>query len=159
MALVFLSLGSNLGDRRVNLSDAIGMIESSVGMVLLTSGEYETQSWGYESSNLFLNLVIKIESDLEPEEILVEVKNIEHKLGRTGENSEYADRPIDIDILFYDDKIITTEMLVIPHLLIQQRMFVLEPLNEIAHEEENSAVAVSISELLKRLIEKPSRES
>ena len=134
MAKVFLGLGTNLGDKRNNLLTAVNHIEEKIGKVTSLSSFYETEPWGFKSDNSFLNAALCVETPLEPVAILHIIKEIEVEMGRTQKsvNKIYADRPIDIDILLYDDMIIKSEELPIPHPLITERDFVMKPLVEIA---------------------------
>ena len=136
---VYLSLGSNLGNRRQLLLDAIEKINKKVGNVVRQSSFYETKPWGFESENLFLNAAVKVTTKLSPTELLEVTQQIEREMGRrkkTTFNSQlltpnYSDRPIDIDILLYDDLHVDLPELKIPHPLMQERDFVLVPLREI----------------------------
>ena len=134
MAKVFLGLGTNLGDKRNNLLTAVTNIEEKIGKVTFLSSFYETEPWGFKSDNSFLNAALCVETSLEPVAILHIIKEIEVEMGRTQKsvNKVYSDRPIDIDILLYDDMIIKTEELTIPHPLMTERDFVMKPLVEIA---------------------------
>lgn len=132
MSLVFLSLGSNLGNRRVNLKSALDRLGESAGRVIKSSGMREYNAWGYESRNLFLNMAVEIETLLGAYELLGVLKEIEGEMGRTQAGNGYADRIIDIDIIFYDKLVMESEELIIPHPLMHKRIFVLEPLAEIA---------------------------
>lgn len=134
MAKVFLGLGTNLGDKRNNLLTAVNHIEEKIGKVTSLSSFYETEPWGFKSDNSFLNAALCVETPLEPVAILHIIKEIEVEMGRTQKsvNKVYADRPIDIDILLYDDMIIKSEELTIPHSLMTERDFVMKPLVEIA---------------------------
>lgn len=134
MAKVFLGLGTNLGDKRNNLLTAVDHIEEKIGKVTSLSSFYETEPWGFKSDNSFLNAALCVETSLEPVAILHIIKEIEVEMGRTRKsvNNVYADRPIDIDILLYDDMIMETEELTIPHPLMTERDFVMKPLVEIA---------------------------
>lgn len=134
MAKVFLGLGTNLGDKRNNLLTAVNHIEEKIGKVTSLSSFYETEPWGFKSDNSFLNAALCVETSLEPVAILHIIKEIEVEMGRTQKsvNKVYTDRPIDIDILLYDDMIIKTEELTIPHPLMTERDFVMKPLVEIA---------------------------
>ena len=124
---LYLGLGSNLGDRKKNLACAIRLIGERVGKVLRVSSFVETEPWGFESKNNFLNAVICCETELTPRQVLQTTQQIERDLGEIN----YQDRPIDIDILLYDDLIVDEPDLKIPHPLMQQRDFVMIPLNEI----------------------------
>lgn len=129
---VFLSLGSNLGDRQDNLHKAIDLIGQRVGPVIRQSSFIETEPWGFESQNKFLNGAILCETTLTPRQLLRTTQKIERELGRKKKTSHlYHDRPIDIDILLYDDLTIDEPDLKIPHPLMHQRVFVMIPLSEI----------------------------
>ncbi|GAB1416836.1 2-amino-4-hydroxy-6-hydroxymethyldihydropteridine diphosphokinase [Paludibacter sp.] len=130
---VYLSLGSNLGDKQVNIDNAILKIEESIGMVKRKSGLYETEPWGFTSQNNFVNAAIMIETSLEPLEILQQIRKIEKSMGRQlkSQNGKYYDRIIDIDILLYGDMTIDLPELKVPHPLMKERDFVMKPLNEI----------------------------
>lgn len=136
MATLYLSLGTNLGDRQKNLSLALELIGREIGTVVSASDILETEPWGFDSSNRFLNMAIKVETTLKPLEVLHVTQEIERKLGRTQKsvNKEYHDRLIDIDILLYDDLVMNTPELTIPHPLMYQREFVMKPLAQIAPE-------------------------
>jgi 2-amino-4-hydroxy-6-hydroxymethyldihydropteridine diphosphokinase len=131
MPLVYLSLGSNLGDREKNISDAEILIENFIGTIACKSGLYETEPWGTNHPELFLNKVISLDSNLDPSQILEHIKSIEKSLGRVNNKVKYAPRTIDIDILFIDQIVINSKNLIIPHPLIEERKFVLEPMAEI----------------------------
>ena len=136
MATLYLSLGTNLGDRPKNLSSALKLLGKKVGTVVTTSDVMETDPWGFESSNRFLNMVAKVETDMQPIDVLHATQEIERKLGRTKKsvNREYQDRLIDIDILLYDNLVMNTPELTIPHPLMYEREFVMKPLLQIAPE-------------------------
>ena len=136
---VYLGLGSNLGNRETNITRAIGLIGERVGLVIRQSSLIETEPWGFESDNKFLNGVILVETTLTPRQLLTVTQKIERELGkrrkhstrRSQDSSLFRDRPIDIDILLYDDLTIDEPDLKIPHPLMQDRDFVMIPLNEI----------------------------
>ncbi|MDD6028961.1 MAG: 2-amino-4-hydroxy-6-hydroxymethyldihydropteridine diphosphokinase [Bacteroidales bacterium] len=131
--MVYLGLGTNLGDKRKNLNDAIRMLENQVGEVEKVSSVIETEPEGFKSDNMFLNAVVKVRTALSPFEILDITQDVEKSLGRKEKSSNgiYHDRVIDIDILLYDDINISTPRLVIPHPRMAQREFVMAPLTEI----------------------------
>jgi 2-amino-4-hydroxy-6-hydroxymethyldihydropteridine diphosphokinase len=133
MATVYLSLGSNLGNRRRIVKDAIQMIGQKVGPVLRQSSLIETDPWGFESPNKFINACVCCHTVLSPRELLQVTQQIEKVMGRTGKstNGEYHDRIIDIDILLYNDIHIDEPDLKIPHPLMMERDFVMKPLKEI----------------------------
>ena len=136
---VYLGLGSNLGDRNAHIEQAIALIHERVGEVVRRSSFIETEPWGFESENKFLNAVILCETELTPRQLLKATQKIERQLGRRKKSTDsrlltpvsYSDRPIDIDILLYDDLTIDEPDLKIPHPLMEQRDFVMIPLREI----------------------------
>ena len=131
--LVYFSLGSNLGDKKQNLSTAIKLMEEQIGVLVRQSAFLATEPWGFQSDNSFVNAAICMETELDPFEVLSKTQEIERELGRTMKsvNREYHDRIIDIDILLYDDLHVNTPELTIPHPLMEQRDFVMIPLTEI----------------------------
>ena len=131
MAIAYLGLGSNLGEREENLRQALALLSAEVNLEEVSS-IYETEPVGYKEQPLFLNLVCRIATNLPPEELLHLVKDIETRMGRVPSGQINSPRPIDIDILFYDNKIMETPNLTIPHPHLKDRAFVLIPLNEIA---------------------------
>ncbi len=134
MSNYYLGLGTNLGDKRQNLLAAVKLIEERIGSVTSLSAFYETAPWGFSTEHPFLNAALCVRSSLSPFQVLALTQAIERELGRTHKsaNGNYSDRPIDIDILLCDDKIINTPTLQIPHPLMHLRNFVLQPLAEIA---------------------------
>ena len=152
MALVYLGLGTNLGDKEKNITTAVDAIVLKVGDLILLSSFVVTKPWGFESENDFLNAVVLVDTDFSPNELLVVTQEIEIDLGRDKKsNSTYSDRVIDIDILFYDRLIINQPTLKIPHPLITERDFVLIPMTEIAPHFIHPVNNKSISELMKCL--------
>ena len=135
MAIVYLSLGSNLGDRHSLLSAALEMLQTRVGRLLTLSRFYETEPWGFESPHPFLNAVVALRSELKPQDILHITQAIERELGRTQKSNGgvYHDRPIDIDILLHSvyPKVQSPE-LELPHPQMWQRDFVRMPLSDVA---------------------------
>jgi 2-amino-4-hydroxy-6-hydroxymethyldihydropteridine diphosphokinase len=138
MSITFLSIGTNLGNKESNLDHAIEKIEEYIGRILRYSSIYETEPWGFQAKNEFLNMAVMVETDLIPSELLEKVLNIESLLGRVRSKkhytSAYSSRIIDIDILLYDNIIINEPDLKIPHPLMHHRKFVLVPLCDIAPE-------------------------
>lgn len=134
MATVYLGLGTNLGDKEANLRTAIYKLQERIGKQVSLSSFYETAPWGFESDHSFLNAAIGLETSLPPIEILHITQEIEKELGRTKKsvNGSYSDRLIDIDILLYDTLVLQTPELTIPHPLMTERDFVMNPLIEIA---------------------------
>ena len=139
MHRVYLGLGSNLGDREEHIRKAIALIGESIGLVIRQSSLIESEPWGFESANRFLNSVILVETTLTPRQLLKATQKIERQLGRKKKSTDsslltpvsYSDRSIDIDILLYDDLTVDEPDLKIPHPLMEQRDFVMTPLNEI----------------------------
>jgi 2-amino-4-hydroxy-6-hydroxymethyldihydropteridine diphosphokinase len=148
MSKVFLMLGGNLGDRLKYLTEARFLIEKSIGRVISCSSYYETEPWGFVHENLFLNQAVELEANLHPDEILNYVKGIETTLERTRGSERYKARTIDIDILFWDDLVINTLELTIPHPEMAKRRFVLEPMAEIAPELVHPGLHKTIHQLL-----------
>lgn len=126
-------MGSNIGNRKRNMREAVQYMESLIGTVTRQSALYETEPWGFESPNLFINMCVCVETPLAPRQLLEATQEIEKRMGRVGksENHEYQDRIIDIDILLYDDLTVDEPDLKIPHPLMNKREFVMNPLNEI----------------------------
>jgi deoxyguanosine kinase len=131
MNTIYLLLGSNIGDRLNSLAVARDQVSFYIGRVREASFIYETGSWGFEGED-FLNQCIAVNSALAPEAVMREITRIEHSMGRKRTGQEYENRTIDIDILFYNDEIVRTPGLIIPHRDLENRRFVLEPLHEIA---------------------------
>lgn len=133
MHTVYLSLGSNLGDRKATMRRAIGLLNERAGSVDRQSSFIETEPWGFESTNKFLNMCVRLLTTLSPEQLLMATKQIERELGRTQKsvNGQYHDRPIDIDILMYVDVHLCSDDLTLPHPHMQEREFVMIPLREI----------------------------
>lgn len=133
MAIAYLALGTNIGNKRRNMITAAALLAERVGDVLALSGFYETEPWGFQSDNTFLNAALQLETGLPPLELLKATQEIELEMGRTQKsNGAYHDRIIDIDILLYDDLILQTPELTLPHPLMHERQFVMEPLADIA---------------------------
>ena len=139
MAKVYLGLGTNLGDKEQNLRDAVQKIEEQVGKIVSLSAFYVTAPWGFSSDNSFLNAAVCVETKLSPLEVLQETQLIEKELGRTQKsvNRMYSDRLIDIDLLLYEDLVLSVISasgveLTLPHPLMTERDFVMKPLAEIA---------------------------
>ena len=134
MAIVYLGLGTNLGNKAANLHAAVHLISGKIGKVISLSSFYATAPWGFESENSFLNAAICVETSLSPLEVLHRTQEIERTLGRTHKSTGgiYHDRIIDIDLLLYNKEIIQTPELTLPHPLMLQRDFVMNPLVEIA---------------------------
>jgi 2-amino-4-hydroxy-6-hydroxymethyldihydropteridine diphosphokinase len=133
MATAFLGLGTNLGDKSKHITTAVQFLGERTGTILALSCFYENPPWGFESDNEFLNAAIAVETTLNPFELLDITQHIEREMGRTEKTSAaYSDRIIDIDLLLYDEVILHTPQLTLPHPLMHKRRFVIAPLAEIA---------------------------
>jgi 2-amino-4-hydroxy-6-hydroxymethyldihydropteridine diphosphokinase len=132
MNQVLLSLGSNLGDRKKILGRAIDLLEKNAGFCVAISSVYETEPWGCQHEVNFYNQVVKLNTALSPFELLDQIHGIEKLCGRKPSIIKYAPRTLDIDILFYEDYVLTVNDLVLPHPQMHMRRFVLVPLAEIA---------------------------
>lgn len=149
MVTAYLALGSNQGDREALLHQAIDAIDRSLGRVGSISSFLETEPWGFVSDHPFLNAVLSLTTTLPPLELLEATQAIERDLGRRTKSTSggYADRPIDIDLLFYGELILETPRLTLPHPLLHQRAFVLDPLLELASDLRHPLLGKTITEL------------
>ncbi|MDR0823568.1 MAG: 2-amino-4-hydroxy-6-hydroxymethyldihydropteridine diphosphokinase [Prevotella sp.] len=147
--VVYLGLGSNLGDRSKNIEHAIHHIGERIGAVVASSAFYVTEPVGFVSENHFLNAACKVETTMQPLAVLEAAQAIEKKMGRTvkSRGKVYADRIIDIDLLLFDNLIYECPRLVLPHPLFHERAFVLLPLAEIAGEYIHPVLHKTINEL------------
>jgi 2-amino-4-hydroxy-6-hydroxymethyldihydropteridine diphosphokinase len=146
MSTVFIGIGSNLGNREQNCTSAIKLLIENGLKVTKMSRKYETQPWGVENQPMFINMAIKAETVLEPLNLLTMLKDIESRLGRKPD-IRWGPRIIDLDILLYDDIVIKTPELEIPHPGISERVFVLKPLSEIAPDKIHPVLKKKIREL------------
>jgi len=145
---IFISLGTNEGDRLQNLQDAVGELYKTIGNIEAISSVYETSSWGFESDD-FLNCCVGLTTSLSPESLLHEFKTIEKSFGRKKKiGKAYQARVLDIDILFYENEILETTDLTIPHIAIADRSFVLQPLLDIAPNYNHPKLHKTIKELV-----------
>ncbi|MCA1902960.1 MAG: 2-amino-4-hydroxy-6-hydroxymethyldihydropteridine diphosphokinase [Candidatus Hydrogenedens sp.] len=146
--IVYLSIGSNLGNRLDNIAEAL----KKLGTILNTkvkraSDIYETEPVGNVYQPIFLNIAVEIETELNPLELLREIKKIEYELGRTSQE-RWGPRVIDIDIIFYDDVCINDKQLVLPHAEFRKRRFVLQPLADLCGSKIDPITGKTIEELL-----------
>ena len=148
MNVAFLGLGGNVGDALASISKAKELIEQACGTIQVQSSVYETEPWGLSSSNHFLNQVIQLKTHLSAEELIQKLLDIEAKLGRIRVGDGYSDRRIDIDILLFNDAIIASENLVVPHPRMHLRKFVLIPFNEVSGTSWHPTLHQSIHDLL-----------
>ena len=130
---LYIGLGSNLGNRRALILEALRLIDLTIGHVQAVSPLIETQPWGFQSSHPFLTGAARVLTTLTPHQCLHQTQHIERMLGRTRKSSDgqYHDRPIDLDLLLYDHLTLSTPELTLPHPLIQQRDFVRIPLQQV----------------------------
>ena len=160
--MVYLSLGTNIGDKSRNLEIAVSEIERQIGKVVSQSAFLCTEPWGFESENSFLNACIGVDTTLSPIQLLNRCQKIEKEMGRREKSGVveskdgqkihvYHDRIIDIDILLYDELEIRNPRLTIPHPMMHLRRFVLEPLDQIAHEVKIPGTDMSVGEMLSTL--------
>jgi 2-amino-4-hydroxy-6-hydroxymethyldihydropteridine diphosphokinase len=148
MNKVYLSLGSNRGGRTANLKRAIDLLTEWAGNVITLSSLYETPPWKMEDETDFLNQVVLLETALPAQELIDMLILIESMMGRVRSSKKYEPRKIDIDILFFNNEVITTEELTVPHPLMQERKFVLTPIAEIAPEFIHPVLKKSMVQLL-----------
>jgi len=147
--LCTLLLGTNLGNKRNNLSVCIKYIEEKVGKIIQQSSVYETEPWGFKSKELFYNMAIEVETKLNPQELLKTIKEFEIEMGRKHTSNDcYENRIIDLDILFYNNKVINSDELTIPHPKLHLRKFTLIPLIEILSNIEHPVFKKNITTLL-----------
>ena len=147
MSKIYLSIGSNKGNRYSQIKEALKLIREDIGEITSISKIYETKSWGFESGK-FLNLCIAIKSELSPDKLLFSINNIEEKIGRKRDSEIMKSREMDIDIIFYSNKIVNQTELIIPHPRLELRNFVLVPLSEIASDFVHPILLKSVKELL-----------
>ena len=133
MSVVYLGIGTNLGDKEDNLRFALENIEEQIGKIISCSVPYASEAWGFESKNSFLNIVVSIETQLAPFDLLDVTQKIEKSMGREKKSVDgvYSDRIIDIDILLYDNIKMNTDRLILPHPGLKDRLFFQIPLKEI----------------------------
>lgn len=146
---VYLGLGTNLGDKEQNLRRAVQKIEKRIGNLVSLSAFYATAPWGFRSENDFLNAVVCVETSLTPYEVLETTQQIERGMGRRTKSAGglYKDRVIDIDLLLYGDVVMNDERLVLPHPLMTERRFVMDPLVEIAPDLVHPVLGKAMKEL------------
>lgn len=148
MSVITILLGGNLGDRVEIMKKTINLLNRNLGILKNESAFYETEAWGFESDNLFLNKVVVFDTELNPKEALSVCQSVEQQLGRLRHKERYSSRNIDVDILFFDNIILDSLSLTIPHPRIQLRRFVLKPLLELDPDYVHPVLNKSIRTLL-----------
>lgn len=160
MARVVLLIGGNTGDVKRTLQATQQLVNERIGAVLRCSNRYESAPWGFDNGSVFSNQALEVTTDLAPEEVLDALQAIESELGRNRAQEElekaasgerYVSRQIDIDILFYDDEVISTDRLAVPHPLLAEREFALVPLAEIMRTRRHPVTGKSVGEMLEAL--------
>lgn len=152
MERCFILFGSNMGDKNKIYAQACLLINNRCGRIVAQSSAYESEPWGFEAKEWFLNRLVVVETELEPEAMLHQLLDIEAELGRVRhpETGGYTSRTADLDILYYGSRIVLTDSLTIPHPRLHQRRFALLPLCEVAPEFVHPAFNLTQTELLKR---------
>jgi len=158
VAIAYIGIGSNLGNRQKNCLRAIELLEKRGIIVKKKSSMYETEPWGVKDQPQFINMALEVETELEPHELLRTLKDVEREVGR-GVTFKWGPRIIDLDILLFNDLFLREDNLQIPHPLMHERDFVLKPLCEIAPERIHPLLKVSICDLLQELAKSEIRNS
>ena len=154
MNKVYIGIGSNTGDKLLNIELALAEIDSMAGHIVVRSPIYEADPWGFKAEERFLNLVVLIDTCLKPLDLMIVLQKIEKSLGRKRSSRDYESRPIDLDILFFDELIINEPTITIPHPLIQERLFVLKPLLDISPELIHPVLKLTIKQLAEMCVDK-----
>lgn len=150
MAIIYIGIGSNIGDRLANCESVMERLKNKGIIIKKASSPYETEPWGLKEQPKFINMVVEAVAGLSPEELLLVLKDIEKEMGRK-DTIKWGPRIIDLDILLYDDAVINMEYLQIPHPLLHKRDFVLLPLCEIAPEKMHPLFKKPIRQLIEEL--------
>lgn len=153
MVRSFILFGSNQGDKKGLLEQACTLINKRCGMLVERSSNYMTEPWGFETKEWFLNALLVVETELEPDALMDELLSIEAELGRVRhpEKEGYSDRTVDLDILYYGDRIVHTDKVTIPHPRLHLRKFALMPLCELVPDFLHPELNISQKQLLEKL--------
>ncbi|MDR1004265.1 MAG: 2-amino-4-hydroxy-6-hydroxymethyldihydropteridine diphosphokinase [Prevotellaceae bacterium] len=153
---LYLGIGTNLGNKEENLKKAVNLIGKRIGKVIALSSFYATEPWGFESDNMFMNAAVEVRTRLLPMEALYLTRSIEYWMGRKDHspNGAYRDRIIDIDLLLYGHWVVDLPQLKLPHPLMHERLFVLQPMAEIAPDLEHPILKKTMRELMQGLLNK-----
>ena len=153
MVRSFILFGSNQGDKKGLLEQACTLINKRCGMLVERSSDYMTEPWGFETKEWFLNALLVVETELEPDALMDELLSIEAELGRVRhpEKKGYCDRTVDLDILYYGDRIVHTDKVTIPHPRLHLRKFALMPLCELVPDFLHPELNISQKQLLEKL--------
>ncbi|HEY5510229.1 MAG TPA: 2-amino-4-hydroxy-6-hydroxymethyldihydropteridine diphosphokinase [Prolixibacteraceae bacterium] len=147
MSLVFLILGGNRGNTEEIFLQAIDLVTSNIGPITVRSSLYKSDPWGFDS-DVFMNQVITVRTDLSPQDLLAQIQHIENQLGRVRISQDYEARTIDIDLLYFDNLVFSSSDLTIPHPRIADRKFVLIPLAEVAPDLTDPDTGMTVQEML-----------
>lgn len=153
MAIAYLCLGANSKNRLTTVQQAVSLLSLAENIKLIrASALYETEPWGVKDQNWFLNMVVEIKTDLSAQDLLMKCLSIEKMLGRDRSREQrWGERPVDIDIIFYDNQIINTGILTVPHPRMHERAFVLVPLLELIPDFVHPVLKKSVSDLYDEL--------
>lgn len=151
MGIAYIGLGTNLGDRHYNLERAVDLLRTGRVSIKHLSDIYETEPWGFNSESFFLNMAARLETELLPEELMLHLLNVETMMGRIRKGNGFSSRIIDLDLLFYDDLVLATDIVTLPHPLLHKRYFVLKPLYDIAPDLKHPVFGLTVEELLYRI--------
>jgi len=146
---VIIGLGSNLGDRFAALSRALALLKEEAGVIVAVSSVWETEPWGFEADDQFLNMVVVLETGKQPRQLMQLFRSLEGRMGRKRHGGgKYESRIIDIDILLWQDRVISMPGLEVPHTKLADRRFVLEPLYEVAPGAVHPVTGLTVKEML-----------